>query len=154
MHYRLANSLHLFATEIVRECDRSTKSDRDFDGNGPLVNVNTRLSATDSTVTASVNTRFAETRDNWTTFSGTTTSSASIASRYPGWKIQSIASPTTDSFRYEDNDYAVNTFVRPLSSPVRQYQIQGDQDGGLFGGPDNPWTSVSFKPVQVRLQRV
>lgn len=51
---------------------------------------------------------------------------------------------------YEDNDHDVNLI--PGGDLISQYAVFGDADGGLFGGPDQPWLRVqAFKPIDVFL---
>ena len=132
-----------------------TRGDKDFDGNGPNTIITTNLGATSDgrTLQASVSSFFEETKSDWTTFTGRTTSSVDIGGLYPGWRIDSILSSTSDELRFVDTDHSLDIFggSTPL---VQRYEIQGDKDGGIFGGDDDPFVTLLFNPVQVRLRRV
>jgi hypothetical protein len=45
--------------------------------------------------------------------------------------------------------YGIHTFNS--QGLVGQYQVHGDENGGIFGGDDTPWVTVTLNTVQVVL---
>lgn len=144
----------LMLPNIVQFRPRHTGGDKDFDGNGPRITITTNIGAISDgrTLQASVFSLFQETKSDWTTFTGTTTSSVDIEELYPGWRIDTILSSTFDHpLPFVDTDHDLDIVLG--NSLVQNYEIQGDKDGGIFGGDDDPFVSILFNPVQVRLRR-
>ncbi|MBD2481395.1 S8 family serine peptidase [Planktothrix sp. FACHB-1365] len=138
-------------------------TDTDFDGNGPGLNFETSVKFNPYTIWTELETQFRETRSDWTTFSNMGSPQQSIvlnaAERFPGWEIISVAGP--DGVRLFDelsvvepnNDHDVDTYEG--DDIVERYEVQGDIDGGAFGGSDDPWVSVFFNdPLTVTLRRI
>ncbi|OKH29771.1 hypothetical protein NIES2119_31995 [[Phormidium ambiguum] IAM M-71] len=140
--------------EIFQFRPLHTRGDREFDGNGPDVVSRTNLTSSGSLLNLSTNATFTETKSDWTTFSGSTSRSVNVSTMYPGWRIDSIVSPTSDTLNYRDTNHSLDIFNRGTTGLARRYEFQGDRNGGLFGGADDPWVSIAFNPARIRLRRV
>jgi subtilisin-like proprotein convertase family protein len=140
--------------EIFQFRPLHTRGDREFDGNGPDVVSRTNLTSSGSFLNLSSNATFTETKSDWTTFGGSTSRSVNVGALYPGWRIDSIVSPTSDTLSYRDTNHSLDIFNRGTTGLARRYEFQGDRNGGLFGGADDPWVSIAFNPARIRLRRV
>ncbi len=127
-----------------------TGGDTEFDGNGPEIDVETRLERAGSVLNITLRATFRETKADWTTFSGQITQRIfDVDAEHPGWDIQSIHSEFVDTLNVTDFDHDINSY--PRQGLVSLYKIQGDTDGGLFGGDDKPWVQVFFNPIELTL---
>jgi hypothetical protein len=131
--------------------DRIGDGDSDFDGNGPAVNITTSVRAQGSILTVSVNALFEETEDDFTTYSRSFTQDIDLSSQLPtGFVIDRIVSDLENRFAYTDTDHDLDGFDFGPDELVSRYEIQGDSDGGFFGGDDNPFVRVLFNPIRVQ----
>lgn len=129
-----------------------TEGDTDFDGNGPKIDVETRLERAGSVLNIVLRAVFRETKSDWTTFSGQLSQRVySVDTEHPGWDIQSIHSEFVDTLNVQDFDHNVNSY--PRQGLVSLYNIQGDTDGGWTGGSDRPRVEVFFNPIELTLVR-
>jgi subtilisin family serine protease len=131
--------------------DRIGEGDSDFDGNGPRVGITTSVRAQGSILTVSVNALFEETESDFTTYSRSFTQDIDLSSQLPtGFVIDRIVSDLENQFIYTDTDHDLNNFDFGPDELVSRYEIQGDSDGGWFGGDDNPFVRVLFNPIRVQ----
>ncbi|NEP12527.1 MAG: hypothetical protein F6K14_20425 [Symploca sp. SIO2C1] len=129
-----------------------TEGDTDFDGNGPNINIETRLERAGSVLNITLRATFRETKSDWTTFAGQITQRVfDVETEHPGWDIQSVHSQFVDTLNVTDFDHNINSY--PRQGLVSLYEIQGDTDGGVFGGDDQPWVQVFFNPFELTLVR-
>jgi subtilisin family serine protease len=129
-----------------------TRGDREFFGHGPNTIVATNLSsnAAGTMLTASVSTFQEETAALFadsTTFSGNTSRSVDIAALFPNWRVERVLSATSDQLNYIDDDHATDVFVQGADRLVGRYEVLGDQMWA-----DDPWVSIDFNPVKLRLR--
>jgi hypothetical protein len=128
-----------------------TRGDSDFFGHGPRVNITTSVRAQGSILTVSVNALFEETESDFTTYSRSFTQDIDLSSQLPtGFVIDRIVSDLETRFSYTDTDHDVNSFNFGSDELVSRYEIQGDSNGGFFGGDDNPFVRVRFNPIRVQ----
>jgi hypothetical protein len=123
-----------------------TRGDREFDGNGPDVDVTVSLSHTDNSVSALVTMSAVETESDWTTASGSETFTFNYAPK-PGWKISQILSQAESAKQYRDDTHGDDTFAG--SGPVANYTFVGDTDGDDVGE-----TSVKIDFAQITVELV
>lgn len=129
-----------------------TGGDTEFDGNGPDIDIETRLERAGSVLNITLRATFRETKSDWTTFSGQMTQRVfDVNTEHPGWDIQSVHSEFIDTLNVTDFDHSVNSY--PRQGLVSLYKVQGDDDGGIFGGDDKPWVQVFFNPIELTLVR-
>ncbi len=135
----------------------NTRGDKEFAGNGPLINIQAEAVPQGTTLQVFGNASFTETEPDFTTFGGSFSSSiVDINSLYPGFVIDSIVRGggldilnTTDVGLHD-----TQVIFQDGNDLVARYDIQGDtRQRGLFNrGSDEPFVSISFNPVKARLR--
>jgi hypothetical protein len=123
-----------------------TRGDREFDGNGPDITCRVRLINRRNKVDAQIFFQAKETESDWTTASGTMTSTVYTADS--GWEIENIVGPTESSYSYRDNDHALDRF--PGSGPVSSYTFMGDGGGDDAGVHTR--VEVAFNSIRLELK--
>lgn len=106
-----------------------TRGDREFDGNGPNIYCRVRLIRHRTRVDAEIFFRARETESDWTTATGTRTTTIYTADT--GWEITNIVGATESTYSYIDNDHALDSFAG--SGPVSTYTFMGDGRGDDAG---------------------
>ena len=107
------------------------KGDREFDGNGPNVNVAVELKNLGSRVEAVISMSARETKDDWTSAIGSQRST--IYTPDPGWRVEQIIGDVEDRFNYTDSNQNHDIFQRGSGGPVSSYDFVGDTDGDEAG---------------------
>lgn len=129
--------------------------DKDFDGNGPDFRLWIGLEVQrESILHLFWYMKFVENKPDSTTFEGSGSMPLYDIDRdYPGYKIERIITPSTFEHTGTDQDHAVNKYLVGIGSKslVREIEVMGDKDGGIWGGPDEPWMSVYFNPIRLSL---
>jgi hypothetical protein len=131
----------------------NVRGDREFDGHGPRIRLQTQAVAQGSTLQLFGDALFVETKSDFTTFSSPFSSNLiDVSAIRPGFTIDSILSDSSDALETVDVDlHEVQTFSQGSDELVARYEIQGDTSQGI-GGSDEPFVSISFNPVSVRLR--
>ncbi|MCU0423972.1 MAG: hypothetical protein MUC81_14310 [Bacteroidia bacterium] len=129
--------------------------DREFDGNGPDFRLYIALEiSNDNLLYLFWYMKFIETKPDSTTFEGNGSMPLFNTERdSPGFKIKRIVTPSTFEYASTDRDHAVNKYLIGVGSHslVREIEVMGDSDGGIFGDDDSPWMSVYFNPIRIEL---
>jgi subtilisin family serine protease len=139
---------------IVQFRPSHTRGDREFFGHGPNTSITSNLSsnASGTSLVANVST-FQEETAGWgsdfTTFSGNTSSTLDIAGMYLGWRVDQILTATSDQLNYLDTNHELDVFVQGRDQLVSRYEVQGDRMWA-----DDPWVSINFNPIKIRLRPV
>ena len=128
--------------------------DDEFEGNGPRIRIQTQAIAQGSTLQVVGNALFEETESDFTTFSSSFASNlVDISADFPGFVIDSILSESLDGLETTDVDlHQTQGFTQDSNDLVARYVVQGDTFQSIFGGSDEPFVSISFNPVRVRLR--
>ena len=124
------------------------RPDDDFDGNGPLMDAFVQLRVNDGDVEGRVHLHAQEwdsgrPRADFTTFDG-----------WSDWQtlftgnVARVLSPMQTERVFVDTDHLDDILTG--DELVSQYIFQGDTDGGVFGGPDNPKVTVLFNDLLVQ----
>ena len=130
------------------------KGDREFEGHGPRIDIETEIFANGSLLTPRVIATFEEWENgqpkrNFTTFAQTSEfDGIDVAARYPGHTIDAILSDsrdTLDTVDSERNDQQKFSF--DSDNLVREYELEGDSSGD-----DDPYATLSFNPIRVKLR--
>lgn len=128
------------------------QGDREFWGNGPVVDVWAEVYPLGSKLFLRYSARFQETGGDNTRFEGSNTVELyDVAQQQPDRQIGSILTPRYDQFQFTDKDTSVNVFYRGATTLINKLEIQGDEWGGWFGGADHPWVELTFNPAILRL---
>jgi hypothetical protein len=134
--------------------------DTDFDGNGPRVTINTSIIRRGPKLFIQCHAKWQETKPDNTTFVGDSGQIEffNVGQRFPRWHIASVNGNETFDFTDADptvdevlSGYGTHMIIPPGAAIVGRYEVQGDSDGGAFGGDDHPFTTVLFKPVEVKI---
>lgn len=140
--------------DITQFTPNLVRGDREFDGHGPRIVVQTEVRANGSILTPRLNATFEEyengqPRRDFTTFAGNINgSSVDVSQRYPGFVVDSILSKTSDALETTDVDiHDIQTISEDSKDLVAKYELQGDSQGR-----DKPFANISFNPVRVRLR--
>ncbi len=139
-------SYHTFQPTSVSFMPPLVRGDREFDGNGPIVNSSVNLINTGREVIARVHMYARETRSDYTTGSGS--KDFVIYSSDQDKTIEAIVTPTESSFSYIDNNHNMDEFAG--SGPVRKFKFMGDTDGDDVGY--NTRVEIDFNNVRVQLK--
>ena len=134
--------------------------DSDFKGHGPQINIQTELQINENrtTLIPHVAASFKEwengkEKKDFTTFSGQMNGKGiDISQRHPGFTIENILSDSRDTLDTVDvgkHDQQVISFPFDSTELVRKYEIEGDSKGN-----DEPYVTLSFNPVRVKLRPV
>ena len=132
-----------------------TFGDREFDGHGPRMRIQSQAVIQGTTLQVVGNTLFEETRRDFTTFSGSFSSDiVDINTIFPGFVIDAVLSGGgLDTLETTDVDlHDRQTIVQDSDDLVARYEIQGDTRQTLGSGSDKPFVSIAFNPVRVRLR--
>ena len=136
--------------------------DSDFKGHGPQINIETELQINENrtTLIPHVAASFKEwengkEKKDFTTFSGQMNGKGiDISQRHPGFTIENILSDSRDTLG-DDLDafldvgkHSQQVFSFDSNELVRKYKIEGDSKGR-----DQPYVTLSFNPVRVKLRR-
>jgi len=122
-------------TTLPRYYPPLVEGDREFAGHGPHVIVNVDLIISKDKIECTVYMRARETQSDWTTGEGSETTL--IYEAVPGYFIQDVLIPTSDSLDYTDSNNKDDTFPRGASGLVKNYTAYGDTSGddiGLYTG--------------------
>jgi hypothetical protein len=119
------------------------EGDREFDGNGPHVIVNVDLIVSNDKIECTVHMRARETQSDWSTAEGSQTTL--IYEAVPGYFIQDVLIPTSDSLDYTDSNHSTDYFPRGASGLVKSYEAYGDTNGDDIG----TYTSVTVELNQI-----
>ncbi|NES40383.1 DUF4114 domain-containing protein [Moorena sp. SIO2C4] len=132
----------------------NTRGDREFKGNGPRIRIQSQAVERGTTLQATGNVIFEETKSDFTTFDGFFSSSIDISSMYPGFVIDSIIrGGGLDTLETTDVDlHDRQVIYQDGDDLVARYEIQGDTRQKLRRGSDEPFVSISFNPVRLRLR--
>jgi hypothetical protein len=105
--------------------------DAEFEGHGPEVfgSVNLTLVGGHVDVTTAMTAR--ETRSDWTTASGTTTTT--FFNPDPGWRVEQIVEPTSSAIHYTDTTTDQIDRFGSTGGPVSQWEFVGDTRGNEAG---------------------
>lgn len=132
-----------------------TDGDTDFDGHGPYVHIVTEVQRKGNLLVLATSAFFQETESDWTTFEGTISNTFyDVHQEHPGWRIQSIVGHYYQSFENVLTGYGTHSFQFGTSGFVRNLKLNGDENGGAFGGDDNPGIiALTFNEITVKLVR-
>ena len=123
-----------------------TRGDADFSGNGPKVDSSVVLANAGDHVNVKISMTAVETKSDWTTASGSTTTSFYAAE--PGFRIEKVVDPATSSRSYTDTNHDVDVFGSS-GGPVSSWQFVGDTGGDEAGTQTK--VTVQFSPVRFLL---
>lgn len=131
-----------------------TRGDREFNGNGPRIWINTRLYISQQRkLKARIWMRFQEDRADWTTAEGTFDLDVFDGTFENIARINSIVDPGTTSFLYFEQADGHGAFTRPEDrGPVREYSIIGDTQGSEAG--TRTGASIRFRPITIDYDEV
>lgn len=121
-----------------------TRGDSDFSGNGPKVDSSVTLKSIGDHVDVTIAMTAVETKSDWTTASGSTTTT--FYAPDPGFRVEKIVDPPTSTRSYTDTNHDVDVFGSS-GGPVSQWQFVGDTGGDEAGTQTK--VTVQFSPVRL-----
>lgn len=122
-----------------------TRGDKDYSGHGPKVNITTKLINHVSRVDVQITMKAEETKSDFTTASGTFTTT--IFTPDPGFKVKSIINTATNTFSYTDTNHDDDIFNVGGDGPVLRYKFRGDRggdDAGVYTNVDIKFNELRF----------
>ena len=137
---------HTFQPASVSFMPPLVRGDREFDGNGPIVNSSVNLINTGKELIARVYMNARETKSDYTTGSGT--KDFVIFTADPDKTIEAIVTPAAASYSYIDNNHNMDEFTG--SGPVRKFKFMGDGSGDDVGFHTR--VEIDFNNVRVQLK--
>ena len=139
---------------IKRLCPKHVKGDREFDGHGPDVRTNVRLSISRNkrNIVANISLTATETMRNWTTAKGSW--SRNIWTAPSGYQIVRILSSKSSSASYRDSNHHIDRPRRIRGRLVKTFEIMGDTRGNDVGNctSDDVFLSVFFNRIKVLIK--
>lgn len=123
--------------------------DREFGGRGPFVTVLVILRTIGNRKLGyQIFMNALETTGDWTFFQGKSEIQPffDIEITYPGYRIATILSDAASGVRLLDNDQHPNRVKPNYGELVKEFIIEGDQQG-----EDQPWVQVFFNKVHLKI---
>jgi len=130
-----------------------TEGDTDFHGHGPYVHIVTEVQRKGNLLVLATSAFFQETESDWTTFEDAFSYTFyDVHNQHPGWRIKSIHGYLYQSFESILTGYGTHVHEFGIGGLVRSLRLNGDSDGGAFGGDDNPAIqALTFNEIEVKL---
>lgn len=126
---------------------RQGSGDREFDGNGPRVDISARVFQNGNRIQARLNMVATETKSDWTRGSGSNT--VNVGQPDPGFRIDQILTPTFRSLNYTDDDHGTDDFRYGSGDVVQWIKVVGDTGGDDIGSGTQ--ATALFNPVRVHM---
>lgn len=122
--------------------------DKDFDGNGPRVIADVRLSVGPRDIVARIYMDAKETKSDWTEARGTTVNTIYTAD--PDWRIDQVLGPLVSHHEYIDNDdHVSDSFDLGGGGLVRRFVYVGDTGDDEAGTRTK--VDVTFNQIRIRV---
>jgi hypothetical protein len=129
------------------------EGDKEFDGNGPVVDFDCTLSFTEKEVWAKINVRMREIGGDHTT--GEREYNLKLWACPSNKKIVSIVSKKTHPFKYTDVDITLDKYDFDLKDLIKHLEFRGDTDGDDLDLSDIESTGhlhkLEFNKIEVEL---
>lgn len=140
-------SLRLRATQ-------RTRGDGDFDGNGPNMYLYAFLYvANQYQIGLKFTVRFQETRRDWTTYEGSFSGIVYDVRNQGGrYKVLNVITPAFSKVERLEGYGEHSLGPYGMEGIVREAVAIGDEDGGVFGGNDQPEVTVHFNSVRIEVE--
>lgn len=141
------SSTYQFQPPTISYMPPLTYGDREFAGNGPEVTAYVNLRIEDRRkIIARVYMKAKENKKNWTTAEGF--KDFIIYTSDPNKVIESIITPTSDSYFYIDDNIYMDEF--PGSGLVRKFRFMGDGEGDDVGYHTR--VEIDFNNIRIQLK--
>jgi hypothetical protein len=123
-----------------------TRGDRDFDGNGPVVDARVDLLVRPQSIDARVYMRAQETKKDWTTAEGT--NDFPLFRPDPGWQIDGVVEGSVTMHHYVDSNHTNDSFDKGSGTAVKRFVFVGDTDGDEAGTRTK--VDVAFNELRIQ----
>lgn len=132
--------------------------DKEFWGHGPemKLDVSVEIDTNDQVVILKAKATYQELGGDGTFFEAERAEKVYTLSkrdRDAGWRIKGVKPTKSQTESLTDRDHHINKHDFGNAKIMKSVEWQGDTWGGIFGGPDDPWVSITFNQVVVVLER-